>query len=74
MKHSSENKRLLRVRFTICKALTNVLELMKEYKRNIDKSIRDLERERTKMQQQEKKLIADMRRMAKQNQMVYKQI
>jgi len=43
---------------------------MKEYKRSIDKSIRELERERVKMQQQEKKLISDMKRHAKQNQMV----
>ena len=43
---------------------------MKEYKRSIDKSIRELERERVKMQNQEKKLISDMRRHAKLNQMV----
>jgi charged multivesicular body protein 2A len=42
---------------------------MREYKRGIERSIRELDREREKMQQQEKKLIADMKRMAKQNQM-----
>jgi charged multivesicular body protein 2A len=44
-------------------------ELMREYKRGIERSIRELEREREKMQQTEKKLIADMKKMAKQNQM-----
>ncbi|KAL0489208.1 vacuolar protein sorting protein VPS2 [Acrasis kona] len=44
-------------------------ELMREYKRSVERSIRELEREREKMQQQEKKLIADMKRLAKQNQM-----
>eukprot|EP01064_Diplonema_japonicum_P037336 TRINITY_DN8700_c0_g1_i1.p1 TRINITY_DN8700_c0_g1~~TRINITY_DN8700_c0_g1_i1.p1 ORF type:complete len:230 (+),score=73.18 TRINITY_DN8700_c0_g1_i1:51-692(+) len=43
-------------------------EQMREYKRSIDKTIRELERERTKMQNQEKKLVAEMRKMAKSNQ------
>eukprot|EP00755_Sulcionema_specki_P022477 Sspe_Gene.76616::Locus_47869_Transcript_1_1_Confidence_1.000_Length_701::g.76616::m.76616/K12191/CHMP2A; charged multivesicular body protein 2A len=43
-------------------------EMMREYKRGIDRTVRDLERERMKLQTQEKKLIADMRRMAKNNQ------
>jgi len=42
---------------------------MREYKRSIDRTIRELEREKRTMEQQEKKLIADMKRMAKQNQM-----
>jgi charged multivesicular body protein 2A len=42
---------------------------LREYKRSIERSIRELDREREKMQMQEKKLIADMKRMAKQNQM-----
>jgi charged multivesicular body protein 2A len=44
-------------------------ELIREYKRALDKTIRELDRERTKLQQQEKKLLIDMRRMAQQNQM-----
>eukprot|EP01012_Entosiphon_sulcatum_P004529 TRINITY_DN11815_c0_g1_i1.p1 TRINITY_DN11815_c0_g1~~TRINITY_DN11815_c0_g1_i1.p1 ORF type:complete len:250 (+),score=76.86 TRINITY_DN11815_c0_g1_i1:114-752(+) len=44
-------------------------QMMREYKRMIDKTVRELDRERAKLQQQEKKLIADMRKMARQNQM-----
>eukprot|EP01013_Petalomonas_cantuscygni_P039245 TRINITY_DN70608_c0_g1_i1.p1 TRINITY_DN70608_c0_g1~~TRINITY_DN70608_c0_g1_i1.p1 ORF type:complete len:220 (-),score=48.48 TRINITY_DN70608_c0_g1_i1:150-809(-) len=44
-------------------------EQMREYKRTLDRTTRDLERERTKMQTQEQKLIADMRAMARKNQM-----
>jgi charged multivesicular body protein 2A len=44
-------------------------ELMREYKRSIDRSVRELEREKRNMEMQEKKLIADMKKMAKQNQM-----
>lgn len=44
-------------------------ELMKEYKRSIDKSTRELERERTKLQTQEKKIIADIKKAAKDGQM-----
>lgn len=43
---------------------------MREYKRNIDRAVREIDRERAKLQQQEKKLLADMKAMAKQNQMV----
>jgi charged multivesicular body protein 2A len=35
----------------------------------LDKSIRELDRERMHMQSQEKKLIAEIKKMAKQNQM-----
>lgn len=44
-------------------------QMMREYKRSIDKTIRELDRERTKMQSQEKKLINDMKKLAKQGQM-----
>ena len=44
-------------------------ELMREYKRSIDRTIRELEREKVKMAAQEKKLILDMKKMAKQGQM-----
>jgi charged multivesicular body protein 2A len=40
---------------------------MRQYKRGIEKSIRELERERQKLEQQEKKLIIDMKKMAKKN-------
>lgn len=43
-------------------------ELLRENKRTLDKAIRELDRERTKMEQQEKKLIADIKKMAKDNQ------
>mmetsp|Transcript_9376 Transcript_9376/g.14766 ORF Transcript_9376/g.14766 Transcript_9376/m.14766 type:complete len:179 (+) Transcript_9376:69-605(+) len=44
-------------------------EMMKEYKRNVDRSVREIERERTKLQQQEKKVIADIKKAAKDGQM-----
>eukprot|EP00756_Hemistasia_phaeocysticola_P029928 Hpha_TRINITY_DN16262_c3_g3::TRINITY_DN16262_c3_g3_i1::g.15538::m.15538/K12191/CHMP2A; charged multivesicular body protein 2A len=44
-------------------------EMMREYKRQIDRTAREMDRERMKMEQTEKKLMADMRKFAKQNQM-----
>ncbi|XP_057860413.2 vacuolar protein sorting-associated protein 2 homolog 1 isoform X2 [Cryptomeria japonica] len=44
-------------------------ELLRENKRMLDKSIRDIERERQGLQSQEKKLIAEIKRTAKQGQM-----
>jgi len=44
-------------------------ELMREYKRSIDKSVREIERERTKLQTQEKKIITDIKKAAKEGQM-----
>eukprot|EP00002_Diphylleia_rotans_P022349 TRINITY_DN4377_c0_g1_i1.p1 TRINITY_DN4377_c0_g1~~TRINITY_DN4377_c0_g1_i1.p1 ORF type:complete len:216 (+),score=65.60 TRINITY_DN4377_c0_g1_i1:84-731(+) len=44
-------------------------EMLREYKRMIDKSIRELDRERTQLQNQEKKIIAEMKKTAKQGQM-----
>eukprot|EP00301_Raphidiophrys_heterophryoidea_P000410 c10204_g2_i1.p1 GENE.c10204_g2_i1~~c10204_g2_i1.p1 ORF type:complete len:230 (+),score=70.09 c10204_g2_i1:63-692(+) len=44
-------------------------ELLREYKRSIDRSCRDLDRERTKLQQQEKQTIAEIRKLADQGQM-----
>jgi charged multivesicular body protein 2A len=43
-------------------------EKMKQYKRGLDKTARDLDRERNKLLQQEKKLVVEMKRMAKQDQ------
>jgi len=45
-------------------------EMLRRNKRSLDKAIRDLDRERMKMEQQEKKIIADIKKMAKDNQMV----
>ncbi|KAI8811728.1 chromatin modifying protein 2a [Cladochytrium replicatum] len=44
-------------------------EMLKQYQRSLTKAQRDLDRERTKLEQQEKKLIADIKQMAKKNQM-----
>ncbi|KAJ3414267.1 Charged multivesicular body protein 2A [Chytridiales sp. JEL 0842] len=44
-------------------------ELLRQHQRALTKAQRDLDRERTKMEQQEKKLIADIKKSAKNNQM-----
>lgn len=44
-------------------------QVLREHKRALDKSIRELDRERSALEQQEKKLIVEIKRMAKQNQM-----
>ncbi|XP_058109712.1 uncharacterized protein LOC131252934 isoform X1 [Magnolia sinica] len=46
-------------------------ELLRENKRMLDKSIREIERERQGLQTQEKKLILEIKKSAKQGQMVY---
>ena len=45
-------------------------ELLRENKRTLDKAIRELDRERMGLQNQEKKLITEIKKMAKQGQMV----
>ena len=52
--------------------LTGLLfaELLRENKRMLDKSIRELDRERVGLQNQEKKLILEIKKAAKQGQMV----
>ena len=42
---------------------------MKKNQRALNKAMRELDRERAKMEQQEKKIIADIKKMAKQGQM-----
>eukprot|EP00388_Colpodella_angusta_P018640 GDKJ01046485.1.p1 GENE.GDKJ01046485.1~~GDKJ01046485.1.p1 ORF type:complete len:226 (+),score=52.42 GDKJ01046485.1:66-680(+) len=42
---------------------------MKKYKRGLDRTIRDLDKERTRLVQQEKKITIEMKKMAKQDQM-----
>ncbi|KAK4283452.1 hypothetical protein QN277_000401 [Acacia crassicarpa] len=44
-------------------------ELLRENKRMLDKSIREIERERQSLQTQEKKLISEIKKTAKQGQM-----
>lgn len=44
-------------------------ELLRQNQRALNKAVRELDRERTKMEQQEKKLIADIKKAAKDNQM-----
>ena len=48
-----------------------ISELLRENKRMLDKSIREIERERQGLQTQEKKLIAEIKKSAKQGQMVW---
>jgi charged multivesicular body protein 2A len=43
-------------------------EVMKEYKRGIDRSVREMDREVTRLQNQEKKLIIEMKKCAKDGQ------
>ena len=45
-------------------------ELLRENKRMLDKAIRELDRERIGLQNQDKKLIMEIKKMAKANQMV----
>lgn len=44
-------------------------EMLRQNQRALNKAMRDLDRERQKMEQQEKKTIADIKKMAKQGQM-----
>lgn len=46
------------------------VELLRENKRMLDRSIREIERERAGLQTQEKKLITEIKKSAKQGQMV----
>lgn len=45
-------------------------EIIKEHQRTIRKSMRDVERERVALQNQEKKITMEIKRMAKQGQLV----
>jgi hypothetical protein len=47
-------------------------EMLRQNQRTLNKAMRDLDRERAKMEQQEKKVINDIKKMAKQGQMVFK--
>lgn len=45
-------------------------EMLRQNQRALNKAMRDLDRERQHMEQQEKKIIMDIKKMAKQGQMV----
>ena len=45
-------------------------EMLRQNQRALNKAMRELDRERQKMEQQEKKTIADIKTMAKKGQMV----
>lgn len=45
-------------------------EMLRQHQRALNRAIRDLDRERAKMEAQEKKLINDIKTAAKKNQMV----
>ena len=44
-------------------------EMLRKNQRALNKAMRELDREKAKMEQQEKKIIADIKKMAKQGQM-----
>lgn len=44
--------------------------MLRENQRLLNRAMRELDRERVKLEQQEKKIIADIKKMAKQGQMV----
>jgi len=44
-------------------------QMLRQHQRTLNKAIRDLDRERTKMESQEKKVINDIKKMAKEGQM-----
>ena len=44
-------------------------EMLRKNQRALNKAMRELDRERTKMEQQEKKIIMDIKKMAKAGQM-----
>lgn len=45
-------------------------ELLRKNQRSLNKAMRDLDREKMKMEQQEKKIIMDIKKLAKEGQMV----
>lgn len=45
-------------------------EMLRKNQRALNKAMRDLDRERMRMEQQEKKIIVDIKKLAKDGQMV----
>ncbi len=50
--------------------LSSPTEILREHQRNINRAMRDIDRERTSLQNQEKKIVIEMKKLAKQGQMV----
>lgn len=48
-------------------------DMLRKNQRALNKAVRDLDREKQKMEQQEKKIINDIKKLAKEGQMVYTQ-
>lgn len=46
-------------------------EMLRKNQRALNKAMRDLDREKQRMEQQEKKIINDIKKLAKEGQMVY---
>lgn len=46
-------------------------EMLRKNQRALNKAMRDLDREKMRMEQQEKKIIADIKKLAKDGQMVF---
>eukprot|EP01114_Cavostelium_apophysatum_P011197 TRINITY_DN253_c0_g1_i1.p1 TRINITY_DN253_c0_g1~~TRINITY_DN253_c0_g1_i1.p1 ORF type:complete len:211 (+),score=79.08 TRINITY_DN253_c0_g1_i1:120-752(+) len=46
-----------------------IKEILREHQRNLNRSIREIDRERTALQNQEKKITIEMKKLAKQGQM-----
>ena len=49
-------------------------EMLRKNQRALNKAMRDLDRERARMEQQEKKIITDIKKMAKEGQMVCRNV
>lgn len=45
-------------------------EMLRKNQRALNRAVRDLDRERARMEQQEKKVISDIKKLAKDGQMV----
>ncbi len=50
--------------------VAHFLEILREHQRNINRAMREIERERVGLQTQEKKITMEMKKLAKQGQMV----
>jgi charged multivesicular body protein 2A len=49
-------------------------EMLRKNQRALNKAMRDLDREKARMEQQEKKIITDIKKMAKEGQMVCRNV
>lgn len=60
---------ILRMEFLFGRRKTPA-EMLRQNQRALNKAMRELDRERARLEMQEKKIIADIKKMAKMNQMV----